>query len=56
MTKIKACFLHAGRTGWLHELQQERLIDLHTGDITQEDFDKLQEKIDNKLAHLHLVS
>ena len=40
----------------LHELQQERLIDLHTGDITQEDFDKLQEKIDNKLAHLHLVS
>ena len=41
---------------FLHELQQERLIDLHTGDITQEDFDKLQEKIDNKLAHLHLVS
>jgi dephospho-CoA kinase len=40
----------------LHELQQERLFDLHTGDITQEDFDKLQEKIDNKLAHLHLVS
>ena len=40
----------------LHELQQERLIDLHTGDITQVDFDKLQEKIDNKLAHLHLVS
>ena len=40
----------------LHELQQERLTDLHTGDITQEDFDKLQEKIDNKLAHLHLVS
>ena len=40
----------------LHELQQERLTDLHTGDITQEDYDKLQEKIDNKLAHLHLVS
>ena len=40
----------------LHELQQERLSDLHTGDITQEDYDKLQEKIDNKLAHLHLVS
>ena len=40
----------------LHELQQERLTDLHTGDITQEEYDKLQEKIDNKLAHLHLVS
>ena len=40
----------------LHELQQERLTDLYTGDITQEDYDKLQEKIDNKLAHLHLIS
>ena len=40
----------------LHELQQERLTDLHTGDISQEDYDKFQEKINNKLAHLHLVS
>jgi hypothetical protein len=40
----------------LHELQQERLIDLHTGDISQEDYDKLQEKINNKLAHFHLSS
>ncbi len=40
----------------LHSLQQERLIDLHTGDISREDYDKLQQKIDNKLAHLHLLS
>jgi hypothetical protein len=40
----------------LHELQQERLHDLHTGDITQKDYDKLQDKISNKLAHLHLVT
>jgi hypothetical protein len=37
----------------LHELQQERLLDLHTGKISQEDFDKLQNKINNKLTHLH---
>ncbi len=35
----------------LHELQQERLLDLHTGDISQEDY-----KINDKLAHLHLLS
>ncbi len=40
----------------LHEIQQERLTDLHTGDITQENYDKLQEKINNKLAHLHLAT
>jgi hypothetical protein len=40
----------------LHEIQQERLTDLHTGDITQEDYDKLQDKINNKLAHLHLAT
>ena len=39
----------------LYELQQEQLLDLHTGDITQDEFDKLQEKMNNKLAHLHLV-
>ena len=38
----------------LYELQKERLTDLHTGDITQEDYDKFQDKINNKLAHLHL--
>ena len=40
----------------LHELQQERSIDLMTGDISQEDYDKLQQKINNKLAHFHLSS
>ena len=40
----------------LYELQQEQLLDLSTGDITQEEFDKLQEKMNDKLAHLHLVS
>jgi hypothetical protein len=40
----------------LHEIQQERSIDLMTGDISQEDYDKLQQKINDKLAHLHLLS
>ena len=40
----------------LHEIQQERSIDLMTGDISQDDYDKLQQKINDKLAHLHLVS
>ena len=39
----------------LHDLQQERLLDLHTGDISQEDYDKLQQKINDRLAHLHLL-
>jgi hypothetical protein len=29
---------------------------LHTGDISQEDYDKLQQKINDKLAHLHFFS
>ena len=40
----------------LYELQQEQLLDLSTGNITQEEFNKLQEKMNDKLAHLHLVS
>ena len=40
----------------LHEIQQERSIDLMTGDISQEDYDKLQNKINNNLAHFHLSS
>ena len=40
----------------LHELQQERSIDLMTGDISQDDYDKLQQKINDKLSHLHLLS
>ena len=40
----------------LHELQQEKLLDLSTGDITQAEYNKLVEKMNDKLAHLHLVS
>ena len=40
----------------LHEIQQERSIDLMPGDISQEDYDKLQQKINDKLAHFHLSS
>ena len=39
-----------------YELQQEKELDLHTGDITQEDYDKFQDKINNKLAQLHLTT
>ena len=45
--------LNVAQIEMLYELQQERLTDLHTGDISQEDYDKFQEKINNKLAHLH---
>ena len=37
----------------LQELQLERQTDLHTGDITQEDYDKFQDRINDLLAHLH---
>jgi hypothetical protein len=40
----------------LHEIQEERLTDLHTGDITGEGYDKLQDRINNKLAHLQLAT
>ena len=40
----------------LHEIQQERSIDLMTGDMSQEDYDKLQQKINDRLAHFHLSS
>jgi hypothetical protein len=39
-----------------YELQQEKELDLHTGDITQTEYNKLVEKMHSKLAHLHLVS
>ncbi len=48
--------LELAQVEMLHELQQERSIDLMTGDISQEDYDKLQQKINVKLAHLHLLS
>ena len=40
----------------LQELQLERQTDLHTGDITKEDYDKFQDRINDLLAHLHLVT
>ena len=40
----------------LHELQQEKLLDLDTGEITKAEYDKLVEKMNNKLAHLHMVT
>lgn len=48
--------LNLAKIEMLYELQLERQTDLHTGDITQEDYDKLQDKINNKLAHLHLTT
>ena len=40
----------------LQELQLERQTDLHTGDITKEDYDKFQDRINDLLAHLHLAT
>ena len=40
----------------LHELQQEKLLDLDTGEITKAEYDKLVEKMNNKLAHLHMIT
>ena len=40
----------------LQELKLERQTDLHTGDITKEDYDKFQDKINDLLAHLHLAT
>ena len=40
----------------MYELQLERQTDLHTGDITQEDYDKFQDRINDLLAHLHLTT
>ena len=40
----------------LYEIQQENARDLHTGDITQDEYNKIEAKIYDKLAHLHLVS
>ena len=56
MKKYQQNKLELAQIELLHELQQERLTDLYTGDISQEDYDKLQQKINDKLAHLHLLS
>jgi hypothetical protein len=56
MKKYQLNNLELAQIELLHELQQERLLDLHTGDISQEDYDKLQQKINDKLAHFRLSS
>jgi hypothetical protein len=56
MKKYQQNKLELAQIEMLHELQQQRSIDLHTGDISKEDYDKLQQKINDKLAHLHLLS
>ena len=56
MKKYQQTKLELARIEALHDLQLERLVDLHTGDISQEDYDKLQQKINDKLAHFHLSS
>ena len=53
MKKYQLNKLELARIEALHDLQQERSIDLMTGDISQEDYDKLQQKINDKLAHFH---
>ena len=56
MKKYQQNKLELARIEALHNLQQERSIDLMTGDISQEVYDKLQQKINDKLAHLHSSS
>jgi hypothetical protein len=40
----------------LYELQQQGLIHVHTGELTQEQYDKYNNRLLNRLAHLHLSS
>jgi hypothetical protein len=56
MKKYQRNKLELARIEALHDLQQQRSIDLMTGNISREYYDKLQQKINDKLAHLHLLS
>ena len=40
----------------LHELQQQGLIHVHTGELTQEQFDKYNNRLLNRLSLLHVSS
>ena len=40
----------------LYELQQQVLINVQTGELTQEQYDKYNNRLLNRLAHLHLSS
>jgi hypothetical protein len=56
MKKYQQNKLELARIEALHDLQQQRSTDLMTGDISREDYDKLQKNINDKIAHLHLLS
>jgi hypothetical protein len=56
MKKYQLNKLELARIEALHDSQQERFIDLVTGDISQKDYDKLQQIINDKLAHFRLSS
>jgi hypothetical protein len=45
MKKYEQNRIELARIEALHEIQNERLLDLHTGDILQEDYDKLQKQL-----------
>ncbi len=36
-----------------HELQQQELIQVQTGELTQEQYDKYNNRLMNRLAHMH---
>ena len=38
----------------LYELQQQGLIHVQTGELTQEQYDKYNNRLINRLAHMHL--
>ena len=40
----------------LHEMQQQGLIYVHAGELTQEQYDKYNNRLLNRLANLHLSS
>ena len=40
----------------LYELQQQGLIHVQTGELTQEQYDKYNNRLINRLAHMHLSS
>ena len=40
----------------LHEMQQQGLIHVYAGELTQEQYDKYNNRLLNRLAHLHLSS
>ena len=54
--KYQQSKLEMAQIAVLYELQQDRKEALKTGDISQEDYDKFEQQLNNKLAHLHLTT